>query len=189
LNKDINDIIKSLLKEFINTLLGLKVNNINLIDEEFERVESRRTDIVAVADNDKIIHIEIQSAYDKLIPLRMLRYYSDIKMRFLNYPIYQYVVFLGKGNLKNTLEDVKLNYSFEFIDMKKIDCEVFLDKDNPNDLVFAILCDFKGKNLKNVVEYITNKLISITDERGFKKYMLSLKEFSSLRNLREIVKE
>ncbi len=191
MNKDIisKDVIKSVLKELINTLLGLKVKNVNLIDEEFERIESRRADIVAIADNDKVVHIEIQSSYDKLMPLRMLRYYTDIKTRFINYPIYQYVVFLGKGNLKNVLKDVNLNYSFELIDMKKIDCEIFLNKNNPNDLVLAILCDFKGKNPKNVVEYIINKLISITDKRGFKKYMLILEEFSSLRDLREIVKE
>jgi len=191
LNKDIvsKEIIKSILKELAHTLFGLNINNIELVDEEFERVEARRADIVALADKEKVLHIEIQSSYDKLMPIRMLRYYADIKSRFLNYPIYQYVVYLGKGNLKNSLNDVGIKYSYNLIDMKKIDCEVFLNSNKPEDLVLAILCDFKNKNPKNVVKYIIDRLISITDENGFKKFMLVLEEFSELRDLKEVVKE
>ncbi|NPA11760.1 MAG: hypothetical protein GXO62_05925 [Epsilonproteobacteria bacterium] len=191
MNKDIvsKDVIKSVLKELINTLLGLEVNEINLVEEEFERVESRRADIVAIADNEKIVHIEIQTAPDKTMPLRMLRYYTDIKTKFPNYPVYQFVIFLGKGKMPNSLKDVGLDYRYELIDMKKIDCEIFLSKNRPEDLVLAILCDFKGKNPKDVVEYIIDKLISITDENGYKKFMIILEEFSGLRDLEQVVKE
>ena len=191
MNKDIvsKDVIKSILKELAHTLFGLDIKNIELIDEEFERIEARRADIVAIADKEKILHIEIQSFYDNLMPIRMLRYYADIKSKFLNYPIYQYVVYLGKGNLKNSLSDVGIEYSYNLIDMKKIDCEIFLSSEKPEDLVLAILCDFKNKNPKNVVKFIIDKLISITDENGFKKFMLILEEFSELRDLKEVVKE
>jgi len=191
LNKDIvsKEVVKSVLLELARSLFGLNIQNIVLIDEEFERVESRRADIVAIADENKILHIEIQTNYDKLMPLRMLRYYTDIKAKYLNLPVLQYVVYLGKGNLKTSFSDEGLEYSYNLIDMKKIDCNVFLERNTPEDTVLAILCDFKNKNPENVVEYIIEKLISITDSNGFKKYMLILEEFSELRDLQEIVKE
>ena len=191
MNKDIvsKEVVKSVLLELARSLFGLNIQNIVLIDEEFERVESRRADIVAKADENKILHIEIQTNYDKLMPIRMLRYYTDIKAKYLNLPVLQYVVYLGKGNLKTFLSDEGLEYSYNLIDMKKIDCNVFLERNTPEDTVLAILCDFKNKNPENVVEYIIEKLISITDSNGFKKYMLILEEFSELRDLQEIVKE
>ncbi|WP_456480060.1 hypothetical protein [Nautilia sp.] len=191
MNKDIvsKEVVKSVLLELARSLFGLDIKDITLINEEFERVESRRADIVAVADNDKILHIEIQTNYDKLMPLRMLRYYTDIKTKYFDFPVLQYVVYLGKGNLKNFIVDEKLDYSYNLIDMKKVDCNVFLGKNTPEDIVLAILCDFKDKNPENVVEYIIEKLISITDSNGFKKYMLILEEFSELRDLQKIVKE
>jgi len=85
LNKDIvsKEVVKSVLLELARSLFGLNIQNIVLIDEEFERVESRRADIVAIADENKILHIEIQTNYDKLMPIRMLRYYTDIKAKYL----------------------------------------------------------------------------------------------------------
>jgi len=129
LNKDITSkkIIKRLIKTISSLFFNLETQNIELIDKEFERIESKRADILALLDNNKILHLEIQTSYDKKMPLRMLRYYTDIKL-FYDLPILQSVIYLGKGNLKSELKDIGLKYSYNLIDMKKIDCELFLNQ-------------------------------------------------------------
>ena len=172
MNKDITSkkIIKRLIKTISSLFFNLKTQNIELIDKEFERIESKRADILALIDNSKILHLEIQTSYDKKMPLRMLRYYTDIKL-FYDLPILQSVIYLGKGNLKSELKDIGLNYSYNLIDMKKIDCELFLNQNSPEAVVLSILCDFKDKNELDVVKYILEKLKVLTNEKEFKEFI------------------
>jgi len=189
LNKDKTSkkVIKNLIKTISSLFLNLKVKNVKLLDKEFERIESKRADILALMDKKYILHIEIQTNYDKKMPIRMLRYYTDIKENY-DYPIFQMVVFLGKGNLKNSLHDIGLDYSFRLLDMKKIDCEIFLNQNTPDALVLAILCDFKDKEPKNVIEYIIKGLLKLP-KKEYRDYMLILEELSTLRDLKECIKE
>ena len=188
MNKDIisKQIVKEIIKTFFSLFFNKNVKDIEFLDKEFERVESRRADIVVLADNE-IYHIELQTSYDSKMPLRMLRYYTDIKFNY-DYPVNQAVIYLGNKKIKNSLKDKNLEYSFEIIDMKKIDCDIFLSKDDPNSLVLSILCDFKDKSKKDVIKYIIRKLYTLS-KSDFKNYLIMLEEFSDIRNLKEIVKE
>jgi len=48
--------------------------------------------------------------------------------------------------------------------MHTIDCEKFLKMDTPDALVLAILCDFKGRDEKDVVVYIITRLRELTQD-------------------------
>ncbi len=65
--------------------------------------------------------------------------------------------------------------------MHTIDCEKFLKMDSPDALVLAILCDFKGRDEKDVVTYIITRLRELTqdDNHRLGKYMLILDELST----------
>jgi len=91
LKKDIisKEIVKNIIKDIAKKILKLNINNLTLLNTEFERIENRRADILALVDNSYILHIELQSNYDKLMPLRMLRYFTDIKFKY-SYPIKQF---------------------------------------------------------------------------------------------------
>ncbi|MDM8564549.1 hypothetical protein QUF74_02755 [Candidatus Halobeggiatoa sp. HSG11] len=187
------DILKSIIKDISKYILHFEITQIELLDTEFERIESRRADIVAKIDNEYILHLEIQNNNDYQMPYRMLRYLLDINLIAPKYNIKQYIIYIGKEKLcmRNYVKNINLDYNYTIIDMKTIDCEYFLRQDKPDALVLAILCDFKGKNPHEIVGYIIEKLQEYTknDIKAFRKYMLMLEELSTNRDLKNIVKE
>jgi len=192
------EIIKELVKDIAKYILNLDISNkrIEFLDKELKRIEKREADIIANVENEFILHIEIQNQNDKLMSYRMLRYYNDILFTLVNskkdMPIFQYVIYIGKAkaNFTTEIKRDKINYSYNLIDMKKIDCNLFLNQNKPEALVLAILCDFKDKNPKEVIGFIIDKLIKYSkniDE--FRNYMLMLETLSENRNLKEFIKE
>ena len=191
--KDIvsKDIINTLVIDIAKYIIGLDVKKLTLIDKEFQRVEDRRADVVANVDDEYILHIEIQNQNDKSMDLRMLRYYTDIKSS-TNLPIKQYLIYIGKNKLSmnGNIDDFDLNYKYNIIDIKNIDCEEFIKMDTPDSLVLAILCDFKGKDEQEVVNYIIQRLQEKTDNDAlFRKYLIMLEELSENRNLKNKIKK
>ena len=192
--KDIisKEVINTLIIDIAKYIIGIEIKNLTLIDKEFQRVEDRRADVVANVDDEFILHIEIQNQNDKNMPLRMLRYYTDIKY-ISKLSIKQYLIYIGKEKLsmKDSISDFDINYKYNIIDMKNIDCEEFIKIDTPDSLVLAILCDFKDKKEQEVINYIIKRLKEKTNqnEAMFRKYILMLEELSENRNLKEAVKK
>ena len=192
MKKDI--ISKEILKEIIfsisKNLLHLKIKNIEFLDKELLRIEKREADIVALIDKSFILHLEIQNNNNKNMLTRMLRYFTDIYSAYKK-PVKQYVIYIGKENLKmnNSLNLENIRYEYNLIDLKNIDCEIFLKANDPNSLVLAILCDFKERNPRDIIFYIVDKLKKTTASFELKKYLLMLEELSQNRKLEKIVKE
>jgi predicted transposase/invertase (TIGR01784 family) len=198
MKKDITtkDTIKTITQDIAKYILELEVTDIEFVDKELQRIEKREADIVAhcrVNGIEAILHLEIQNDNDVTMHKRMLRYYSDITMRFDRLPIYQYVVYIGKPSLKmkESIVEQNLKFSYNIIDMHTIDCEKFLAMDSPDALVLAILCDFKQRDEKDIIAYIITRLREITKDDAHKlgKYMLILEELSTNRDLQNRVEE
>ena len=186
------DIVETLIKDIAKYILNIEISKLEFIDKEFERIESRRADVVVKVDNSYILHLEIQNSNDKTMPIRMLRYLSDIKLK-TTLPVKQYLIYIGKDKLKMSafIKDENLDYKYNLIDMKQIDCETFIKLDTPDALVLAILCDFKGKNPQNLINYIIKRLYDLTkdNEKAFRRYMIMLEELSTNRDLKDMIKE
>ena len=69
--------------------------------------------------------------------------------------------------------------------MHDIDCATFLEQDNPDALILAILRDFKGNPAQDVVNLITRRLHELfkKDIRKFRDYMGMLEVLSENREL------
>jgi len=194
MKKDVvsKEILKDIVIDVAKYILKLEIKDVEFIDSEKLRVESRRADIVAKIDNNYILHLEIQNNNDYSMPYRMARYYLDIK-KDNKLPIKQFVIYIGKEKLymKSNINEENMNYSYNLIDIRNIDCEFLLKEDTPDALVLAVLCDFKDKNPKDVVKYIIERLSFHTqnDLYKFRKYLVMLEELSDNRDLRKVVKE
>jgi hypothetical protein len=181
-------------------LLGLDIDikSVELLDSEQQRVEIRRADLVARMHQrgngtSFILHLEIQNSNDAAMPLRMMRYYTDIKLEWAAEPILQYLIYIGRNNL--TMPDhhagQDFTYRYRVLDMRTVDCGMLLAKDTPEALVLAILCDFKGKPEQEMAYYIVNRLHELLehDEKGFRDYLGMLEVLSENRNLQPQIKE
>jgi len=198
MKKDITtkDTIKTITKDIAKYILELDIKDIKFEDKELQRIEKREADIVArckIDGKEAILHLEIQNNNDYSMDRRMLRYYTDIKLRFDNIKIYQYMIYIGKANLsmRDTIIEDNISYRYNIIDMHDIDCQKFLLMDNPDALVLSILCDFKDRDELNVLTYILQRLEELTkeDEHKLGKYMLILDTLSTNRNLQDKLKE
>ena len=151
------EVVETLIIDIAKYILGIEIKELEFLDKESQRVESRRADVVIKVNNQFILHMEIQNSNDKTMPIRMLRYLGDIMLKNIkqkiDLPIKQYLIYIGKPKLsmKDSIIKDGLNYRYNLIDIRDIDCETLLKIDSPDALVLAILCDFKEKNPKDVV--------------------------------------
>ena len=194
--KDIisKDVLQYLAADIANILLNLDVdkNSVELLQTEQQRIEARRADMVArmrkrASGDAFILHVEIQNANDSTMPMRMLRYLSDILMMYSDEPIYQYLVYIGKNRLTmpSTLPLVYFTYQYQMLDMHNVDCSLLLAQDTPEALVLAILCDFKERPTQEVVNYIVTRLreLSGDNEQRFRNYYEMLETLADNRDL------
>jgi len=109
---------------------------------------------------------------------------KEIAKYFLNNPIEtDNIVFLDKELQRVEKREADI--------VASIDCELLLKEDTPEALVLAILCDFKQKKPKKVVQYIIEKLQEHTKDnvKVYNDYLLMLETLSTNRELKETVKE
>ena len=200
--KDIvsKQVIKHLTVDLAHYLLNLDIDpdRLELLQTEQQRIEDRRADLVALAVDratagEFILHIEIQNDNQAEMPLRMLRYYTDIRLGYPGYELRQFLVYIGKPALTMAagIDEPTHQYRYRLIDMHNVDCEGLLEQDSADALVLAILCDFKGKPPQQVVNYILSRLRALTgeDEQGFRRYLDMLEVLSDNRDLRAHIKE
>ena len=95
----------------------------------------------------------------------------------------------GYSGLPDRLSQSGLDYRYSIIDMHTVDCHTLLQQDNPDALVLAILCDFKGRSDREVVHYILQRLRELTgdNESRMRDYLRMLEILSANRSLERII--
>jgi hypothetical protein len=196
--KDIvsKEILKRIAVDIARVLLHLKVDRAEIVETEYQRIEDRRADLVAQMYGEEgsfILHIEIQNDNQAEMPWRMLRYRAEIGHAHADSDIRQYLIYIGKGALAmaDGIRQTGLDYCYQIIDMHTVDCQTLLSQDNPEALVLAILCDFKGRSEREVVHYILQRLHQLTEDNDsrFREYMRMLEVLSTNRSLEQIIEE
>ena len=190
-------LLKRLLVGFSNQLFNLDITEAELLNNEQPRIESRRADLVArvkdASGKSYILHVEIQNDNQKHMPLRMLRYYSDIALAHVGEKVVQHLLYIGKAPLSmpNQIRDHNLLYHYEILDMRKQNSEHFLNSGNPDAIVLAILCDIREQGPNALVARIIKELRRLHGDK-LNKLRDSLKMLEVLagnRNLQTVVKE
>jgi len=194
-DKDIvsKEIIKEIGRDISMHILGIDIQGeVILVDKEWTRVEKRDSDIVFKNEN-RIFHIEIQNSNHSKMELRMLRYFSDILFEYNGHKVFQYVIYIGKErcSMKSSIEQNKILYSYDIIDIRDISCEELLYHDNPSAVALSILCDFEGKDKQMVVNTILKRIKELTkdDDREYKNYLEKVTVLSTNRDLEANVKK
>jgi len=197
--KDITtkSILKHIVKDIAHYIFQLDLDEAEILETEYQRVEKRHADLVINARQGKrqfILHIEIQNDNQAIMPLRMMRYYTDIA---LSYPkikdIEQYLIYIGKDTLTmpDGINNKNHQYHYHVVDMRTIDCSVFLNNNNPHAVVLAVLCDFKGKDKREVIRQLLMQIdhLTLNNSDQYNDCLLALEILAENRELKKIVKE
>jgi len=198
--KDIisRDALERLTTDLARHLLEIDGEAIKLLETQNQRIEDRRADLVArmrATDGEEfLLHVEIANNNVPDMPLRMLRYYTDIRFAGHPGPIHQFLIYIGANRLTMPAgldEPGLLDYRYGLVDMHQVDCAGLLAQDNPDALVLAVLCDFGDRRPQEVVTYIVHRLRELlgANEQGFRDYMTMLEILSKNRDLQAQIKE
>jgi predicted transposase YdaD len=180
--------------KLISIATGEKINQkLEDITAEIEFVKSLRPDMVFRA-GDKIFHIEIQAQQDKDLPERMLDYFYAIRKKYGKNPT-QIVLFVGKGNpppskfeLKDEFGAQNLFFNFIVLDMKKINPDVFIKSDKPEEVIVGILAG-KFKDKPKIIEKVKKRIVEIVkNEKEIAKYIDSISFLAGLFDVKIEVK-
>ena len=140
-----------------------------------------------------LLHVEIQNDNDPRMPVRMMRYLTDVLLAYPGLPIHQYLIYIGAEelNMSDRFEGSGTHHQYGLIDMRTVDCQYLLAKDTPEALVLAILCDFKDRDPQKVVDYIYKRLQELLGDntRRLRECIAMLHVLSVNRDLKKEIKE
>ena len=190
-------LLRQLAVDFSNQLFGLNIVEAELLSSEQPRVEERRADLVARVKNHEgksyILHVELQNDNQKHMPLRMMRYYTDLALEHEDEEIEQHLLYIGKAPLtmSDQVQARKWRYCYNVLDMRRLDSEDFLRSENPDALVLAILCDMGKREPDAVVTHIISELRRLHGSKidSLNDSLLKLETLAENRNLQNLVKE
>ena len=92
----------------------------------------------------------------------------------------------GEAKMPTEIKHENLDFKFHLINIAEISYKKFIDSDQPEDLLIAILCDFEGESPSAIISTILKRLQALAaDELCLGKYLKQLEVLSKLRNLQE----
>ena len=187
--------IDAVIENFIHKILKIDFVKSEKISVKLQRTKEREADFLKkITDkegNNFILHLEYQTHNEPEMVHRMLDYCALLLHKY-DLPIEQYVLFLGKGKatMPSKLKYKNLQFHYNIIDIQQIDYHTFIDSNVPEEILLAILGDFKNENTETVVKEIVAKLektvdLSLESEKLFQQLLI----LGRLRNLQEKIQE
>jgi predicted transposase/invertase (TIGR01784 family) len=198
-HQDYDNVLKKsfsrIYQSIIHKVLGLDVRNAVKVPTSFSRTKEKRSDFAIKVSplNEKphIAHVEFQSDNDKNMDKRELGYYVDFYWQF-DLEVIQYVIYLGAGTptMKAEINHKNLSFRYNIIVMNQIDVEMFLNSNNPHEIVLAVLCKYPRKEAPKIIKEILEKLnAKVKNERDLHEFVTDLEILSGLRKLQSETKK
>ncbi len=172
--------------------------NLKEITESLQTTLERKPDFLRIHETEGkkyIIHLEIQTKNDAKMHLRMLEYMAMLVRKY-EVPVYQLVLFVGdeKMNMKPRVEFHNVFFWYEIISLKEKHYSVFLENEDPEFAILAILADFGKEKPEDVIKKIIERIVTISQENPrFKntnvrdKYITQLSTLSKINDLQPII--
>src|SRR5437879_2775957 len=127
------------------------------LDVELPKVQNTRVDLLCETTEASLVHLELQSANDATMPLRMAEYCLGIFRLFGRYPR-QILLYVGEAPLRMDTESRGPDVWFRYraIDIRDLDGDRLLESGEVGDNVIAILARLRdhGSAVRRIVEKI-----------------------------------
>jgi hypothetical protein len=182
---------------FFSTRQGIDVKESEEIKDKLQVTLERESDFLKRilhedSAKDFILHFEFQVEDEILIMIRRFLLYRGILFHKTGLSVKQFVIYLGNkpSKMVSILEQEDLSFRFAIINLCDIPFEEFLDSDNPETIIMAILANFKQQSSDKVIEKVLAKLAETVESRLLlSKYVVQLQVLSNLRNLQSVVNQ
>jgi hypothetical protein len=180
--------IEEIILPLARKLLNIHPEELEEIPDDLQVTIERRPDFlkkVREKGKEYVLHIEFQLEDNHDMTHRMLEYYA-ILFRKYKMEVRQYVFYINQKppTIPTSIHYTQLDYSFKLVNLQGIDYQTFLQSNKPEEIILAILGDFKNEPSSKVIVEILTQLKTITTATSSSgKYVIQLEVLSKLRSL------
>ncbi len=187
----------------VEKYFGIKIVASEVLEAKLQSTIEREVDFLRIVKTDKgeefILHIEFQSNNESDMIYRIKEYNAIIERRWRQeqqrkkksarkamLEIRHYVIYLGKGRMTmpTQLAEKYVFRQFEVLSLNQLDFDKMLQSQIPEEIILAILSDFKGADPERIIRLIVGKLKKCSkNDAELKKFMEQLRVLSDLRKL------
>ncbi len=186
--------IEAVISSIMQNVLEITAVSMEELPDDIQHTKERKPDTLKKITDEKgntfVLQIEFQVANDDEMVHRMLDYKAMI-IRKYQLPIYQYVIFLGKGQpkMETHLTNVGLTFEYHLLAINAIDYEIFLKSNRPEEIVLAVLANFDKETPENALKRIISRLEETAGgDLALKRYFKQLRILAQLRKLEQKLK-
>ncbi len=181
--------IEAVIPSLMLNVLGISAIAIEELPDDIQHTKERKPDVLKkITDNQAntfVLQIEFQVADEQEMVYRMAEYNVMLARKY-KLPIRQYVIFLGKDEPKmpQILQNTHLRYEFTLIRLSELDYHIFLNSNNPEEIILSVLANFQQENEEDILKQIISRIDENTEsDLSLKRYFNQLRILAQLRNL------
>jgi predicted transposase YdaD len=158
----LKDLLTRLARLALRDLTGFEVNQWR--DVELPEVSNPRMDLLGETGDGTLIHIELQSTNDELMPVRMADYGLRVYRQKRVFPV-QFVLYVGEAPLRmsDRLELPRLSYEYRLVDIRDLDGEQLLASDAIGDNIIAILTRLRDRH--EAIRRVLSRIVDLEPPR------------------------
>lgn len=186
--------LEAVISSIMQNVLEITAISVEELPDDIQHTKERKPDVLKKVTDTKgdtfVLQIEFQVANDNEMVHRMLDYKAML-IRKYRLPIYQYVIFLGKGHPKmdTHLTDVGLTFEYNLLAINSVDYKIFLKSNRPEEIVLSVLANFGQETSEKVLKDIISRLEETTSgDLALKRYFKQLRILAQLRKLEQKLK-
>jgi predicted transposase YdaD len=188
-DKILKENIAALFLPLSEKYLGIKITRTEELKDKLQTTIEKEPDFLRLVETDTaerfILHLEFQSADEEYMIYRMQEYYGILRKKY-RLPVKQFVIYLGEkaATMQTRLAPEEVFTGFNLQSLRDYSYQSLLSSDVPEEIILAILADFEGKQVEEVLKNILQKLQVVSkQEITLRKYIRQLAILARLRNL------
>jgi hypothetical protein len=187
----IKENIQSVVLELLRKTTDVQLVEYQVIFPELPKTIGREADFVLKVRNpvgeEELVHLEFQSFNDAKMLERMLLYLGLLRYTY-RLPVRQFVFYIGEEmlNMETHYRQRNVDFAYEIIDLEALSYREFLESDNQEMVILAILSDFEDKEAHWIVQQIFSRLVALDDNPAeLQRHIRQLDVLSVLRKLQQ----
>jgi hypothetical protein len=186
--------IEAVISSIMQNVLEITAISMEELPDDIQHTKERKPDTLKKIIDDKgntfVLQIEFQVKNDDEMIHRMLDYKAMLFRKYL-IPVRQYVIYLGKGKLtmESSLQTLDLVFKYNLLAINTIDYKIFLNSNQPEEVILSILANFNKETPENALKHIISRLEETTEgDLALKRYFKQLRILAQLRKLEQKLK-
>lgn len=188
-DKIIKENIEQVILPLVGKYLGLEIIKTEKLEAKLQTTIEKETDLLRIITTKdgkrRILHLEFQSENEKDMIYRV-KEYDGIVQRKYQLPMLHFVVFLGLGRMtmRTQLNEDEVFSEFKVLNISELHFDKMIQSQIPEEIVLAILSDFRGEQSEEIIRSIILKLIASSKSKAdLRKFVQQLHVLAKLRKL------